>query len=58
MQAMRSEGFSFHQFNLLQQVFSACVTAVIHVCRLVLDLHHGDIYFSRPLGSWIVCCLH
>jgi len=56
MQAMRSAGFPSHQFNLLQMVFSACVIAVIHVCRLVL--HHGDLYLSRPLGSWIVCCLH
>jgi len=54
MQAMRSVGFPFYQLNLLQLVFSACVTAWI--CRL--ELYHSDIYFSCPLGSWIVCCLH
>ena len=34
MQAMLPEGFPFHQLNLLQLVFSACVAAV--KCRRVL----------------------
>jgi len=53
VQAMLPKGVPFHQFNLLQMVFSACVAAV--KCRPVL--HHCVVIFFWSSGIMECTCM-